>query len=130
MKYAPVAGRIMFAIPFLMFGFGHMADAQTMADSGMVPAFLPAPTIIVYLTGLLLIAAGGAVLVGYRTKLAALVLAGFLLSTVLFVWGSGFMAGDQMATGMFMKDLGLAGAALMMSHFGAGPNSMDAKAAE
>ncbi len=130
MKYAPLIGRIMFAAPFLMFGLGHLTDAQGMVDGGMVPSFLPAPTIVVYLTGILIIVGGVAVLLGYRTKLAALVLAGFLLSTVLFVWGSGFMAGDQMATGMFMKDLGLAGAALMMSHFGAGPNSMDAKAAE
>ncbi len=129
MKYAPLIGRIMFAAPFLMFGIGHLTDAQAMVDSGMVPAFLPAPTIVVYLTGLVIIAGGVAVLVGYRTKLAALVLAGFLLSTVVLVWGAGFMAGDQMATGMFMKDLGLGGAALLISHFGAGPNSMDAKAA-
>lgn len=67
---------------------------------------------------------------GYRTKLAALILATFLLSTVFLVWGAGFMAGEEQATGMFMRDLALGGAALLISHFGAGPNSMDAKAAD
>ena len=40
---------------------------------------------------------------------------------------SGFAAGDQIATGMFMRDLALAGACLMIYHFGSGLMSLDAR---
>lgn len=126
MQYAPLIGRILFAAVFIMFGLGHLGDAQTMADN-VVPAWVPMPVIIVYLTGIWIAAAGIMTLVGFKAKMAGLMLAAFLIPTALLVWGSGFAAGDQVATGMFMKDMGLAGAALLLAHFGAGPFSMDAK---
>lgn len=126
MKYAPLVGRILFSATFIMFGMGHFTDAQNMA--GMVPDFLPAATVIVYLTGILLVAGGLSILLGYRTKIGGLILFGFLLSTTFLVHSSGFAAGDQMATAMFMKDLALAGGALLISHFGAGSMSLDARA--
>lgn len=128
MKYAPLVGRIMFSAAFLMFGMGHLTDSASM--TGMVPSFLPFPGLIVILTGLLLIGTGLAIAVGYKAKLAGLILAVFLLSTAFLVWSPGFAAGDETATLMFMKDLALAGGALLISHFGAGPMSMDAKAGE
>jgi len=126
MKYAPLAGRILFSAVFIMFGLGHFGDAQMMADN-MVPSWIPLPVIVVYLTGIWILVAGVMTLVGFRAKLAGLMLAAFLIPTALIAWGSGFAAGDQVATGMFMKDLGLAGAALLLAHFGAGPFSLDAK---
>jgi hypothetical protein len=38
-KLTMVAGRIIFALPFLFFGAGHLMNAPQMA--GMVPAFIP-----------------------------------------------------------------------------------------
>lgn len=127
MKYVPLIGRILFSAVFIMFGFNHFVMGEGM--TGMVPDFLPAQTLVVYLTGIVSVGAGLMVLVGFRTKLAALVLALFVLSTALFVHASGFFAGDMNATANFMKDLGLAGGALLINHFGAGPMSMDQKAA-
>lgn len=123
MKYAPLVGRILFAAIFLMFGMGHLTDSASM--TGMVPSFLPAANVIVILTGIVIIVAGLGVLVGYKAKLSALVLFFFMLSTTILVHGAGFAGGDQIGTAMFMKDLSIAGAALLIFHFGAGPMSMD-----
>ena len=128
MKYAPLVGRILFSLIFLMFGMNHLTDPQMMIDNGMVPGFLPFPTFVVILTGVAIIAGGLSVLLGYKIKLGSLILFVFLLATTLLVWSGGFFEGDQMATTMFLKDLGLTGAALYIYHFGAGPFSLDAKA--
>ena len=128
MKYTPLVGRILFSLIFLMFGMGHLTDPQMLVDGGMVPDFLPAPKIIVMLTGVAIIAGGLSVLLGYKIKIGSLILFGFLLATAIFVWLGGFFEGDQLATPMILKDLALAGAALYMYHFGAGPLSLDAKA--
>lgn len=133
MKYAPVLGRILFTVPMLMFGFGHFGQAQMMVDNGMVPSFLPMPLMFVYLTGVLLVLSGLAIAVGFKTKQAALVLAAFLAATTFLVWAPMLSSAgpemEQVVFGNFMKDLGLTGAALFISHFGAGPMSMDAKQA-
>ena len=126
MQYAPLIGRILFAAIFIMFGLGHFGDAQMMADN-MVPAWMPMPLVVVYLTGAWILVAGVMTLVGFKAKTAGLMLAVFLIPTAILAWGSGFAAGDQIATSMFMKDMGLAGAALLLAHFGAGPFSLDAK---
>lgn len=125
MKYLPVIGRILFAAPMIAFGFGHFSAAADMA--GMVPSFLPAPTLIVYLTGALLVASGLGIAVGFKVRELGLLLAVFLLSTTFLVWAPQLAEGGQMAFSAFMKDLGLAGAALFVSYFGAGPMSLETK---
>ncbi|MDA1029661.1 MAG: DoxX family protein [Bacteroidetes bacterium] len=130
MKFLPVIGRILFTAPLLVFGFAHLGNAQMMVDNGMVPSFLPMPITIVYLTGVLIILCGGAIAVGYKTKPAALIIALFLLSTTFLVWAPKMASAgpDELEfMGFFMRDLGLAGAALFFAHFGAGPMSMDNK---
>ena len=130
MKFLPVLGRLLFVTPMLIFGFGHLGDAQTMVDNGMVPSFLPAPILIVYATGGLLIFCAISIAIGYKTKQAALALAIYLAGTTFLVWAPLLSSGDQVAFGMFMKDLSLTGAALFIAHFGAGPMSMEAKKPE
>ncbi|MFT5145045.1 MAG: putative oxidoreductase, partial [Thalassolituus oleivorans] len=117
MQYLPVLGRVLFALPFIMFGFGHLTGAADMA--GMVPSFLPMPVIIVYATGLLLVVGGLALAAGFRTKQAALALAVFVLLTAVLVHLPNAGA-DMGSFSNLMKDLGLGGALLMISHFGAG----------
>jgi putative oxidoreductase len=128
MKYAPIVGRVLFSVMFIMFGMNHMTAGDTM--NGMVPSFLPFPGLIVLATGVLLIVGGIAVLVGYKTKLAALALAVFLLATTFLTWAPQLAsAGDNVVPmTMFLRDMSLAGAALLVSYFGAGPMSLDAKA--
>lgn len=126
MQYAPVIGRVLFSAAFIMFGMNHLMDPGAM--TGMVPAFLPAKSVVVILTGIISMAGGISVLIGYKAKLGALILCFFALSTAIFVWGGPFMDGDPVGTPMFLKDLSMAGAALLIHHFGAGPMSLDARA--
>jgi uncharacterized membrane protein YphA (DoxX/SURF4 family) len=128
MKFFPVIGRVLFAAPMLVFGFGHFGSAADMA--GMVPSFLPAPELFVYLTGALLVTSALGIIAGFKVKELATILGIFLLSTAFLVWAPQLSSGGQAAFSSFMKDLGLAGAAFYIAYFGAGPMSMEAKDTE
>ena len=107
-------GRWFFAIPFAIFGLFHFMNADGMA--GMVPDYMPAKTILVYLTGAGLIAATVSMAIGKYDKLATTLLAVFLLILVIMVHLPGAMAGGegaQSSTSNLLKDLSLAGAAMM-----------------
>lgn len=126
-QYVPLLGRILFSAVFIMFGLGHFAQTAMMAEN-LVPGWMPFPNLVVMLSGAFIVAGGLMVLTGYKAKLGGLMLAAFLVPVAFIAYGPGFAAGDQVATGMFMKDLGLAGAGLLIYHFGAGPVSMDNRA--
>ncbi|NNE69353.1 MAG: DoxX family protein [Rhodothermales bacterium] len=127
MKYAPLAGRVLFSAVFIMFGLGHFTQTAMMAEN-LVPSWVPMPSLVVILTGVVIVAGGLMVLLGYRAKLGGLMLAAFLIPTAFLVHYSGFASGDQVSTGMFMKDMALAGAGLLIYHFGSGPMSLDDRA--
>jgi putative oxidoreductase len=97
-------GKYLYAIPFAVFGIFHFMYAEGM--KGM--AF--GSSILVYITGAALIAATISMIIGKMDKLAAVLLAVFLLLTAFLVHLNSAMAGDA---GSFLKDLSLAGAALM-----------------
>lgn len=99
-------GKYLYAIPFAVFGVFHFMNANDMA--GM--AF--GSSILVYLTGAVLIAATVSILIGKLDKLAATLLALFLLLTAVLVHFTGVTGpGADIPSGL--KDLALAGAALM-----------------
>ncbi|MEQ9105043.1 MAG: DoxX family protein [Rhodothermales bacterium] len=124
-QYIPLIGRILFSMIFIMVGFMHFMDVEGM--SMMVPSFLPAPAFFVYLTGLMLVAGGFSVLLGYKAKIGGLILAAFLMSTSLLVFLPQVGGDDPTPMMMMLKDMSMAGGALLISYFGAGPISMDAK---
>ena len=107
------AGRIIFGIIFLVFGFFHMTSAAMMA--GWMPAWVPIPTVLVYLSGAGLVAAGISIILKLYTKIATQLLAVLLLLIILMLDLPGAAAGDQTAMSMMLKDTGLLGAALYMS---------------
>lgn len=86
-----------------------------MADY-VVPAYMPAKVIWVYLSGAGLIAATVSMLIGKYDKLATTLLAVFLLLLVVMVHLPGAMSGTEAAqasVSMLLKDLSLAGASMM-----------------
>lgn len=107
------AGQIIFSIPLLAFGLGHLTQAGQMA--GMVPSWLPFPVVWVYLTGLALLAAGVSFIINKKVDLAGKLLALMLIIFILTMHLPSMMAGEQMAMPMLMKDLAMAGAALFIS---------------
>jgi len=100
-------GKYFFAIPFAIFGVMHLMNADAMAPMAF------GSSILVYITGVCLIAAAVSMLIGKMAKLAAMLLALFLIATVLAVHLQAVMGGDEMAMGQILKDVALAGAALM-----------------
>jgi uncharacterized membrane protein YphA (DoxX/SURF4 family) len=67
------------------------------------------------LTGIALIAAAVAILTDKMAKLASVLLAALLLVFVLVIHLKGAMAGDQAATASLLKDIAIAGGALVFA---------------
>lgn len=115
MKNLGMLGKILFCIPFLAFGIMHLMNANQMA--GLVPSYFPGGVMWIYITGLAEIAAAVSILSGKQTKLATTLLAVMLIIFVLTIHLPGVSNPEtqHMAMSNLLKDLGLAGAALMMS---------------
>jgi putative oxidoreductase len=123
-KITNLVARILISLPLLVFGLGHLGKAQQMA--GMVPAYVPGGILWIYITGAALILAAVAFVTGKEARLAGFLAALLLLTFVLTIQLPGMTkavepsdavgAAYKMAafTGFF-KDLGLAGAALLIS---------------
>ncbi len=109
-------GKYLFALPFAMFGIMHFTNADAMA--GMAPF---GGTIVVYLTGVALLAAVVSMLIGKMDKLATFLLGVFLILTALLVHAKGLGAEDEMQQAVSMtnmlKDLMLAGAAWLYAAY-------------
>jgi putative oxidoreductase len=122
-----VLGRFLFALIFLMAGANHF-NKQTIgyaASQGV-----PLAAIAVPLAGVLAIAGGLSILLGYRAKLGAWLIVFFLVPVSLMMhkfWTvtDPMMAQIQMI--LFMKNISMLGGALLISQFGAGPSSLDAR---
>ena len=114
------AGRIIFSVPFLLFGLFHFMSLADMA--AWMPSWLPAPKFFVILSGLGLIAGGVSILTKIYTKLATQLLAVMLLLIILMLHLPQMMHGDEQAAmnamSTLIRDVGLLGALLYMSsHF-------------
>ena len=122
-----VLGRFLFALIFLMAGANHF-NKQTIgyaASQGV-----PLASIAVPLSGVLAIAGGLSILLGYRVKPGAWLIVLFLVPVTLMMhkfWtvSDPMMAQIQMV--LFMKNVSMLGGALLISQFGAGPLSLDAR---
>ncbi len=113
MNNLPVAGKYMFAIPMAVFGIFHLMNANGM--SGMVPSFIPGGVIWVYLTGVALIAAAVAIIIGKRAKMATQLLGLMLLLFAILVHLVAVTNGNDSSMPSLLKDLALAGGAWYMS---------------
>ncbi len=115
MKILTTTGaRILFAIPFLVFGMMHFAFAENMAKT--IPSFLPGGVFWVYATGAGLIAATISLFIQKMVKEAMFGLSLFLLSAIAMIHMPGMGNPDpmmqQMAMSGLFKDIGLLGGAL------------------
>src|SRR6056297_2017245 len=107
------AGRLLFALPFGIFGILHFMMAENM--SGMVPDFMPGGVLWVYLTGVALLAACVSFVTQIQVRLAGLFLALMLVIFVLSVHLPAVMSGSETAMPKLLKDLSLAGGALILA---------------
>lgn len=109
-------GKYLFALPIAVFGINHFLYADLMAG---LPPF--GGLIMVYLVGACLIAFAVSVFIGKYDKLAAVCLAVLMIVFVLLIHRGAAMSGDM---GNFLKDLAIAGGALMYAGGYAKDNSI------
>ena len=119
-------GRLFFSLIFVVAGFNHFSQ-QTIAYAASQG--VPLASIAVPVAGILAIVGGLSILLGYRAKVGAWLIALFLVGVTPMhnFWAvkDPMMAQIQMI--MFMKNISILGGALLISQFGAGPFSLDAR---
>lgn len=118
-EFSELAGRLLLAAIFLITGLGkigaYAATAGYMESAGIPGELLPAVIAFEVLAAIALV-------VGWKTRLTALLLAGFTLLSGL-VFHSNFA--DQIQMVMFLKNVAIAGGLLLLVANGAGALSLD-----
>ncbi len=126
MPNAPLTliGRILLALIFLLAGGAKLADpAGTAGYFGSVG--LPVPSLMAWLVGLFEIIGGLAILIGFQTRIAAVLLALFCVASAFI---GHFDPENQMQMQAFMKNLAIAGGFLVLVAAGPGKLSIDGRA--
>ncbi len=122
-----VLGRFLFAAIFIASAPMHFSQEAI----GIASAHgLPLASIAVPASGLLELVAGLSILLGYRAKLGAWALVLFLVPVTLMMhqfWAAPDKEAMALQLTMFMKNLSLIGGALLITQFGSGPMSLDAR---
>lgn len=125
MKYIVLIGRILYSLIFINSGIFHFTKgAVDYADAQGVPM----ASFLVPASGIMAIAGGLSVLLGYKTKWGAWLLVLFLIPVTLMMhafWTISDATQQQVQMAMFMKNTSMLGAALLIAWFGAGPVSLD-----
>lgn len=118
-SYGPLVGRVLIGLLFLVAGLGKLGDVAGFSGyvaSGGLPAFLAWPAVIFE------IAVGILLIIGYQTRITALVTAAFCVVAGLLYH---FAPADQMQMAMFLKNLAIAGGLLMFAIHGPGKLALD-----
>jgi putative oxidoreductase len=119
----PLIGRVLLAAIFIVSALGKIADPA--GTIGYITSVgLPAPSAGYALALIVELVGGLMILAGYRTRAAALVLAGFSVASALIFHHA---IGDQNQLFHFLKNLAMAGGLLQVAAFGAGSISIDAR---
>ena len=129
MIYLVPLGRFLYSAIFLMTAFGHFS-ARYIGYAAQ--AGVPAPGLLVPLSGVIAMLGGVSITLGYKAQIGGWLIVLFLVPVTLMMhnfWAvtDPMMHGMQLA--MFWKNVSMLGAALLITHFGAGPLSLDARRA-
>lgn len=123
-------GRLLFALIFIMASPNHFS-AHTIAYAAS--AGVPLANILVPVSGVIAFLGGLSILLGYRAKIGAWMIALFLIAITPAMhqfWAIADPMMRQMQMVMFMKNLAMLGAALLITQQGPGPWSLDNRSAK
>jgi len=126
MKYALLAGRQLFSVIFIIASAGHFSPRTIEAAAAHG---VPLPGLLVPISGIIAFVGGLSVLFGFQTRLGAWLLVIFLIPVTVMMhnfWSLSDPMTLQIEKAMFLKNVTMLGAALVISYFGAGPLSLDA----
>ena len=123
---AVLVGRVFFSLIFIFAGLNHFSK-QTIAFAASQG--VPVASVAVPLSGVIAVLGGLSILSGYRTKIGAWLIVLFLVGVTPLhnFWAVKDPMVAQMQMAMFMKNISMLGGALLISQFGAGPLSIDAR---
>lgn len=128
MAFLTLAGRVLYSLIFLAAPISQFTPG---AVAYATRAGLPMAGVLVPLSGVVAFLGGLSVSFGFKAKLGAWLLVLFLVPVTLKMhafWAVTDPMMRQFQIAMFMKNIGLLGAALLITQFGAGPMSLDARA--
>jgi putative oxidoreductase len=125
MSYLALAGRILFALIFITAAPRHFSrqGIQHAADLGV-----PLAGLLVPISGVMALAGGLSVALGYKARWGAWALVVFLIPVTLMMhafWRLLDPVAIHAQQAMFAKNLSMLGAAVMIAYFGSGPFSID-----
>ncbi|HEY4067262.1 MAG TPA: DoxX family protein [Burkholderiaceae bacterium] len=123
-------GRILLSLMFITAGYGKLTHFD--GTAGYIAAHgLPMPPLLTALTICVELLGGLAILLGFWTRYAAIVLAGFSILAGIFFHNYWALPADQVANMQihFWKNVSIAGGFVSLAAFGAGAFSIDAKMA-
>ncbi len=112
-------GRILFSAIFLMSGVSHLTKTGPLSQYAAMKK-VPAPTLAVLGSGVMILLGGLSLLLGVAPRLGAILLVVFLVPTAILMhgfWGVKDPMQKQMEQAHFMKDMAMAGAALVIFYF-------------
>jgi putative oxidoreductase len=115
MKKITTLGRILYAIPFLLFGINHflMTDYYV----GMLTSFIPLGAYTIILTGLMLIATSISIITKKFVKFSTFMLAGLLFIFIVTIHIPHLMTETDKTVTIIalLKDISLMGGSLMIA---------------
>lgn len=114
-KLTGYIGRLLYALPFLGFGFENVVNAPEKA--GTVPSYIPGGVFWVYFTGIAMILAALAIITGKQARSACFGLAVMLLIFIVTIHLPHLANPQLKAMGLvgFYKDTSMMGAALVLA---------------
>jgi putative oxidoreductase len=126
-RYLCLVGRILFSLIFITAAPRHFTaeGIHHAADLGV-----PLARLLVPLSGVVALAGGLSIAIGYHARWGAWLLLGFLVPVTLMMhayWKVHDPAMVHVQQAMFAKNLSMLGAALLITQFGAGPMSIDTR---
>lgn len=119
--YVSIFGRLLIAILFLLSGFGKVA-APAMTQGYIASVGMPAPMLAYGLAIVVEIVGGVFLLIGYRARSTALIMAIYSITAAFFFHNH---LADQNQMFHFFKDIAIAGGLLQIVANGAGSISLD-----
>ncbi|QDF37494.1 DoxX family protein [Bradyrhizobium symbiodeficiens] len=119
----PLVGRVFLSAIFLLSGIGKLTTPEV-TTGYIASAGLPFPWVGLAIAVVIEIGGSIALILGYQTRIAAVILAVFTLATA-FAFHNQFA--DQNQFIHFLKNVAIAGGLLQVATFGAGRHSLDAR---
>jgi putative oxidoreductase len=117
-QLAQFLARLLFCLLFLKSGYAHLVNVKPMAGYAKAVGNVPMPEVMVLVSGVMLLAGGLSLLVGYHPRIGGMLLVLFLVPAA-FLMHPYWKQTDPMAragdAAQFWKNISLAGAALFIA---------------